>query len=266
MTQPSYFIPHGGGPCFFMDWDPPQTWDAMRGFLETLVSGQAEKPKAVLVATAHWETPVVTVSSKLAPDLYYDYNNFPPHTYQLDWPAKGDPALAARVAALVQTAGLEVALDDQRDYDHGVFVPMKVAMPAPDIPVVAMSIRQDLDPAHHLAVGRALRPLRDEGVLIIGSGLSYHNLGVMLGRGDAAPSWQFDRWLTDAITGDPAQRAAALADWQAAPGARASHPREEHLAPVWVAAGAGGDDPASRVYHEDLMGAAVSAFRFGAAS
>ncbi len=263
--QPSFFIPHGGGPCFFMEWDPPETWNGMRAFLEGLITGLPRPPRAVLVVTAHWEEPEITLSTKEDPGLYYDYYNFPPHTYRLEWPARGSPEIAARAAGLLREAGIAARLDDRRDYDHGVFIPMMLAMPAPEAPVVQMSIRADLDPAHHLAAGHALAPLRREGVVIIGSGMSYHNLRAFMSGGDTGPSEAFDAWLTAVVEGDPARREAALADWAAAPGARAAHPREEHLAPIWVAAGAASGEPAQRVYGEKVMGAAISAYRFGAA-
>ncbi|RMF33446.1 MAG: dioxygenase, partial [Alphaproteobacteria bacterium] len=178
--QPSLFIPHGGGPCFFMDWDPPGTWDRQRKFLEDLPGTLPERPTALLVISGHWEAPVFTVQTGPAPPLLFDYYGFPPETYELTWPAPGDPALAARVRTLLEGAGFDTAGDATRGYDHGVFVPLKVAFPAADIPTVQLSLRADLDAAAHLAAGRALAPLREEGVLIIGSGNTYHNMQVMM--------------------------------------------------------------------------------------
>lgn len=267
--QPSLFIPHGGGPCFFMDWDPPDTWDRHRAFLEGLPAMLPERPKALLVISGHWEEPVFTVQTNPAPPLLFDYYGFPPHTYQLTWPAPGDPALAGRVRSLLEDAGFETGEDAERGFDHGVFVPLKVAFPAADIPTVQLSLRGDLDPAAHLAAGRALAPLRDEGVLIVGSGNTYHNLrrmlGAMGGRVPAEPAGRaFDRWLEEAVTEpDPERRAARLTRWAEAPGARESHPREEHLIPLHVAAGAAGADPGRKVFEDVVMGAIESAFRFG---
>ena len=173
MTRmPTLFIPHGGGPCFFMEWDPPDTWDRHRSFLETPPASLPEKPKALLVISGHWEAREFTVQSNPAPPLLFDYNGFPQHTYELTWPAPGDPALATRVGELLQGAGFETGTDTARGFDHGVFVPLKLVFPEADIPTVQLSLRSDLDPDAHLAVGRALAPLRDEGVLIIGSGLA----------------------------------------------------------------------------------------------
>ena len=268
MRQPTLFIPHGGGPCFFMAWDPPDAWDRHRAFLERLPATLPEQPRALLVISAHWEAPQFTVQKNAAPPLLYDYYGFPPHTYQLTWPAPGSPELAVRVAGLLSAAGLPCAFDTQRGFDHGVFVPLKVAFPEADIPCVQLSLRTDLDPAAHLAAGRALAPLRDEGVLIIGSGNTYHNMGVMMHalRGDVTDihGREFDAWLTETVTHpDAAERARRLSDWFRAPGARDAHPREEHLIPLFVAAGAAGTDSGVKCFEDRVMGAVESAFRFG---
>ncbi|MGK7664341.1 MULTISPECIES: DODA-type extradiol aromatic ring-opening family dioxygenase [unclassified Marinovum] len=167
-----------------------------------------------------------------------------PHTYQLTWPAPGDPTLAARASELLNGAGFETRADATRGFDHGVFVPLKVALPEADIPTVQLSLRDDLDAEAHLAAGRALAPLRDEGVLIIGSGNTYHNMSKMMRAMRGGPDGpvnggDFDRWLTGAVTHeDPGARRAMLAAWDRAPGARDANPREEHLIPLHVVAGA----------------------------
>jgi len=267
--QPTMFIPHGGGPCFFMDWDPADTWDKQRKFLEDLPNRLPEKPKALLVISGHWEAAQFTVQSNPAPDLLFDYGGFPPHTYQLTWPAPGDPVLAAKVRSLLEGAGFATAEDSRRGYDHGTFVPLKVAFPKADIPTVQLSLRADLDAQPHLAAGRALAPLRDEGVLIIGSGNTYHNMSVMVqamrGGTDRGPQGvEFDRWLTEASTHtDPDMRNQMLAAWDQAPGARDANPREEHLIPLHVAAGAALADPGVKTLEDHVMGAVESAFTFG---
>src|SRR5690606_9423175 len=141
-----------------------------------------------------------------------------------------------RVRELLSAAGLPAAEDADRGYDHGVFVPLKLALPDADIPVVQLSLRRDLDPEAHLAAGRALRPLRDEGVLIVGSGMSWHNMRGFSPQFTAA-SERFDSWLAEAVA-EPATRDDALRRWDDAPFARQAHPREEHLAPLFIAAGA----------------------------
>ena len=261
MTTPTLYIPHGGGPWHWV----PRMNDAsasLRAYLERLPASLAVTPKAIVCVTAHWEAPVPTVSSHARPPMLYDYYGFPDHTYAIDWPAPGDPALAAKVRALLEGAGIESAEDAERGFDHGTFVPLAVAWPEPTIPTVQLSLVAGLDPATHLAIGRALRPLRDEGVLILGSGMSYHNMrgyGRESGRQD---SIQFDTWLSEAVL-DPERRETALVDWAKAPAGRASHPREEHLLPLMVVAGAGGDDNASRPFADMVLGAQVSAIQFG---
>jgi len=262
--QPTFFIPHGGGPCFFMDWTPADAWDKMRAFLAGIVRDLPQRPSAILVVTAHWEADKIMVTGQAAPDLVYDYYGFPPHTYELTWPAPGDPALAARVVQLLDRAGIDAGIEHERGFDHGVFIPMKLALPEADIPTIALSLRGDLDPAHHLAVGAALAPLRGENVLIVGSGLSYHNLGAMRAAagGKDLGDRVFDDWLTGVLTGPPDARAAALGAWQSAPSARLAHPREEHLVPVFVAAGAAGEATGTQVYSDEMMGVKVSGYRF----
>ena len=267
--MPTLYIPHGGGPCFFMDVPPgmpADMWDRMGDYLRNIGPSLEAKPMAVLVISAHWEAPRPTLNTAREPSLLFDYYGFPEHTYQLTYPVAGSPELAARVRELLNEAGIESGSNDQRGLDHGVFVPFKLIYPDADIPIVEMSLQQGLDPAEHLAIGRALAPLRDEGVLIVGSGMSFHNLRTLLtgdGHGDDAAE-AFDSWLAEAATAPDAEtRDRLLASWSEAPGARASHPREEHLLPLMVAAGAAGEDRGRRTYSEKLLGKALSGFQFG---
>jgi aromatic ring-opening dioxygenase catalytic subunit (LigB family) len=264
IRQPVIFIPHGGGPCFFMDWTwgPADTWLKTQQFLEGLAASLPAPPKAILVVSGHWEEPAFTASTAAAPELIFDYSGFPEHTYRLTWPAPGEPALAKRVIELLQTVGLPTATSPARGYDHGVFVPLKVAFPAATIPVVTLSLAQSLDPALHLAAGRALAPLRDEGVLIVGSGMSFHNLRAYFQPQTAENSKAFNEWLTGAVESPASERDALLTAWKQAPFAAYSHPREEHLIPLMVVAGAGGTLPGKRVFTDDPMGATISAYRF----
>jgi aromatic ring-opening dioxygenase catalytic subunit (LigB family) len=196
--------------------------------------------------------------------MLFDYSGFPEHTYQLSYPAPGAPALAERVRGLLHAAKIDCGTDGARGFDHGVFVPQLIIDPKAEIPVVMLSMRHDLDPAAHIAMGRALEPLRDEGVLIIGSGNSYHNLREFFGARGVEASLAFDDWLNETVTeSDPAARNARLLDWSHAPGGRACHPREDHLIPLMVAAGAGGMDPGRRSFRDLLGGKAVSCFSFG---
>ncbi|MDB5437074.1 MAG: extradiol ring-cleavage dioxygenase, class enzyme subunit [Phenylobacterium sp.] len=263
MTLPTLFIPHGAGPCFFMEWTrgPADTWDKTGAWLKGLVAGLPERPKAILIVSGHWEEPVFTVGSSAKPPMIFDYNGFPEETYRLRFDAPGSPALAKRVRELLGAAGFPSAEDAERGYDHGVFVPLKLATPEADIPVVQLSLRSDLDPEAHLAAGRALSPLRDEGVLIVGSGMSWHN---MRGFSPAftAKSEAFDAWLADALA-DPARRDEAIRHWDQAPYAREAHPREEHLAPLFVAAGAAEGEPGRLAFRDKAMDVALSGYEFG---
>jgi aromatic ring-opening dioxygenase catalytic subunit (LigB family) len=263
--QPAIYLPHGGGPCFFMEWSPPDEWDALAAWLRGLPASLPAPPKALLVVSAHWEEPVPTVMTGAQPPLLFDYYGFPPHTYELTWPAPGAPELAARVSALLGEAGLGTAGDGQRGFDHGVFVPLLLAFPRAEVPTLQLSLRAGLDPAAHLALGRALAPLRAEGVLLIGSGMSYHNMRGFRSAGALAHSQRFDAWLGEAVAAAPEEREARLARWAQAPSARECHPREEHLLPLMVMAGAAAGDPGTRVFQDQVLGAVVSAFRFGTA-
>jgi len=258
--QPSFYIPHGGGPCFFMD-DPTGTWTGMGDFLRGLPALLPEPPRAILTVSGHWETAGFAFTATPRPSLIFDYHGFPAHTYRLSWPVPGDPALAERAAGLLRTAGLQAVTDPDRGIDHGVFVPLMVAFPDADVPVVEMSLDSGLDPVLAYRAGRALRPLRDEGVLILGAGMSFHNLRAYRQPQATDASLVFDHWLAGAVEGDVEGRERRLADWSEAPAARFAHPREEHLLPLMVAAGAS-DRPGRRVYGERVMDTMISGFRF----
>lgn len=262
--QPALFLPHGGGPCFFMDWTwgPANTWHKTRRFLEGVAGTLPESPKALLVVSGHWDEPAFTASAAVKPQLIFDYSGFPEDTYRLTWPAPGDPELAAGVNGLLTQAGLPAAMSASRGFDHGVFVPLKVAFPEAQIPVVTLSLAGSLDPALHLAAGKALAPLRDEGVLIVGSGMSFHNLRGYFQPDTVERARAFDAWLTHAVESPEAERNALLMAWRKAPFAAYAHPREEHLIPLMVAAGAGGDAAGQRIFNDEPMGAAISAYRF----
>lgn len=260
---PTYFISHGGGPWPYMD----EMRSLLRGLelsLQDMPRQLPERPRAVLMVSGHWEENPVAVMSAAAPPMLYDYHGFPEHTYHVVYPAPGAPELAARTLQLLQAAGIPAQADATRGFDHGTFAPMVVMYPQSDVPVFQVSLKSGLDPAEHLAIGAALAPLRSEGVLIVGSGLSFHNLRLM-GPAARQPSEAFDAWLQQAVVESaPQQRAARLIDWQRAPAARIAHPREDHLLPLMVAAGAAPDGRATLVYHEQGVfgGMTVSSFRF----
>jgi aromatic ring-opening dioxygenase catalytic subunit (LigB family) len=265
-TLPVYFISHGGGPWPWMKEQSQGAYDQLEASLKKLPAQLGSTPKAILMVSAHWEEPEFSVQSNPRPPMIYDYSNFPEHTYHIKYPAPGAPQLAERVRGLIEAAGLAARLDPHRGYDHGMYSPLYVAYPHADVAVVQLSLKRGLDPQAHLAVGRSLAPLRGEGVLIVGSGLSYHNLR-MFGPGAKAPSSAFDRWLQQTLLeASPAEREARLMAWSSAPSARQAHPREEHLLPLMVAVGAAGGDAAACVYHEENFygGITVSSFLFGA--
>ena len=265
---PTIYIPHGGGPCFFMDPPPdaPHLWDSMAAYLRGIAASVATRPKAILAISAHWEATHPTVNCGAQPDMLFDYYGFPEHTYRLAYPAPGSPMLAARARALLGAAGIPTGEDATRGYDHGVFVPFLLMYPDADVPIVQFSLQAGLDPAAHLAIGRALAPLRAEGVLIVGSGMSYHNLRAFFAPDPPAlqGSERFDAALTRAVEAtDPDVRDAQLVAWKQLPDALACHPRAEHLLPLMVVAGAGAGDHGRRTYNDRVFGKAVSAFQFG---
>ncbi|MGD0939919.1 MAG: class III extradiol ring-cleavage dioxygenase [Terracidiphilus sp.] len=262
--QPAIFLPHGGGPCFFMDWTwgPADTWNRTQRFLEGLAATLPARLKAILVVSGHWEERAFTASAAAMPELIFDYSGFPEHTYRLTWPAPGSPELAKRAVDLLKDAGLPSAVSEGSGFDHGVFVPLKVAFPEARIPVVSLSLAASLDPALHLAAGRALAPLREDGVLIVGSGMSFHNLRGYLRPETPERARAFDTWLTHAVESPAAERVGLLARWREAPFAAYAHPREEHLIPLMVAAGAGSEAPGTCTFSDEPMGAAISAYRF----
>jgi aromatic ring-opening dioxygenase catalytic subunit (LigB family) len=266
-TLPTYFLSHGGGPWPWMRDATGKAYDVLDASLRDIQRQIGGKPKAVLVITAHWEGQDFMISSSPQPPMIYDYGGFPPHTYQIKYGAPGSPQLAQRVQELLDAAGHTARLDHERGFDHGTFSAMYPAFPEADVPIVQLSLKRGLDPALHLAMGRALKPLRDEGVLIAGSGLSYHNLRQFNGAG-AAASHQFDAWLRDTMALPPQQRTQRLIEWEQAPAARAAHPREEHLLPLMVVVGAAEQEASATVYHEDdfFGGLSVSSFRLGEAA
>lgn len=264
MKLPVYFISHGGGPWPYVpEMQAHNT--ALAAALADIPTQIGCKPKAILMVSAHWETQgMFKVMSNPRPPMLYDYYGFPAHTYYIQYPAAGSPELAARVQQLVSAAGLPIESDAERGFDHGAFVPAFVMYPEADVPMVQLSIDAAYNPERHLALGRALTPLRDEGILILGSGLSYHNLRQIFGGGSAA-SAQFDAWLQQVLINTPPEhRETHLSHWEKAPAARLAHPREDHLIPLMVAAGAAENDIATCVYHETQAFADITAssFRF----
>ncbi|MCM0612060.1 dioxygenase [Marinobacter sediminum] len=241
-TVDALFLSHGGGPL-------PLLGDlAHREMVEQLtdMAGRLAKPSAILVISAHWEAPVPRVTAHPSPSLIYDYSGFPSEAYQIDYACPGEPALAGQVVQALEQAGIPAQMDDQRGFDHGLFVPLKLMYPDADIPCVQLSLKSSLDAAEHIAIGRALQALDYANLLVIGSGFSFHNMPEFFRAGSSeadARNQAFQDWLYQTCT-DPqlpeAERADRMAHWEQAQNARFCHPREEHLLPLHVCYGLAG--------------------------
>lgn len=259
--MPVLFIPHGGGPL-------PLLGDAdhreLVAFLREITTSLAE-PAAILVISAHWEADRATVTSGKTPSLIYDYSGFPDQAYSIEYPAPGDPELADTVFRLLQENGIEARTDDQRGFDHGLFVPLKLMYPDATIPCIQLSLVSHLDPEAHIRIGQALAVLGKENVLIVGSGFSFHNLRAFRPGAASAPDTgneTFEQWLIETCTSHAfkeRQREERLTDWESAPAARYCHPREEHLLPLHVCYGIAGS-PARLVFDGKVLGKKTSAF------
>jgi aromatic ring-opening dioxygenase catalytic subunit (LigB family) len=263
MKQPALFISHGGGPWPFVK-EMQSMFVKTARWLSALPNSLPERPKAILSVSGHWEEQDFAVSTAESPPMVYDYSGFPEHTYKIKYPAPGLPALARKIRALLEESGVPCGEDSGRGFDHGTFVPLALMFPGADIPVVSMSIKSDYSPEAHLRAGRALEPLREEGVLIMGSGLTYHNMRGF-GRHESMPiSVSFEDWLNETVEErDPEERARRLMDWAKAPSARLAHPQEDHLLPLMVAAGAAGSDRGRREFSDEVMNVRMASYRFG---
>lgn len=257
VLAPVLYLPHGGGPLPLLG---EKGHESLVVFLKAIAS-RLGAPSAILVVSAHWEEAQTTITSGANPELIYDYNGFPPEAYEIQYAVPGDPQLAQQTIEMLQASGLDARLDADRGFDHGLFVPLKLMYPRAQVPCVQLSLCGNLDAASHVAIGKAIAGLRRENVLIVGSGLSFHNMKAFMspdvsrrGDGDA-----FDDWLIEVCAGSglsQQEREQRLIEWEAAPGARFSHPREEHLLPLHVCFGAAIAETAVAqvVYNEELMG------------
>jgi aromatic ring-opening dioxygenase catalytic subunit (LigB family) len=237
--MPVIYVPHGGGPLPLLG---EESHRELIDFLKN-VAAQLPRPKSILVISAHWEERIAHVSAAAAPAMIYDYQGFPPASYQYQYPAPGKLALADKVVDLLREQGIEAALDSTRGFDHGTFVPLMLMYPQADIPVVQLSLLKSLDPVAHIALGKAIAPLREQGVLIVGSGMSFHNMRAFFSDEPEVngKSKKFDDWLSETLTHDDLSihaQQTRLEQWRNAPEAHFSHPREEHLLPLHVCFGA----------------------------
>lgn len=257
---PVLFIPHGGGPLPLLG-DPEHR--PLIDFLQS-IPAKIPRPSAICVISAHWEASVATITNGASPSLIYDYYGFPDDAYVIQYPAAGAPDLAQKLFSALQQHGIKAHLDEQRGFDHGLFVPLKLMYPDATIPCVQLSLLDSLDPSAHLALGKALRPLRQEHVLFLGSGFSFHNMHAFFARSQGVDKQNlaFEAWLIDTCT-NPAlsfvDRASRLIDWDHAPAARYCHPRAEHLLPLLVCAGLS-DGAAELIFEGEILAKKTSAF------
>jgi aromatic ring-opening dioxygenase catalytic subunit (LigB family) len=223
-----------------------------------------KKPDAILVVSAHWEESEATLLGAQNPPMFYDYYGFPDKAYEITYPASGNPELADRIVGTLKENNIPARIDPRRGFDHGLFIPLKLMYPQADIPSLQLSLLRGLNPAAHIALGKALRGLMNENILVIGSGFSFHNMGAFLWEGSFQPdpaNDAFQNWLIETCTGPIAQseREQRLIQWQKAPSARYCHPREEHLLPAHVCVGMA-DRPASLVFDDLILGKRSVAF------
>lgn len=261
--MPVLFISHGGGPWPYIPEMKAQ-FKKTAQWLSDLPKAFVNPPKAIVSISGHWEESQFTVSTAANPPMIFDYSGFPEHTYHIKYPAAGDPKLANRISSLLNEAGIKCDQDANHGFDHGTFVPLVLMYPNANIPVVSMSIQSGYDPLKHFQAGQALKALRDEGVLIIGSGLTYHN---MRGFGSAAAgsvSQQFGGWLEKVVI-EPniEKRKQLLLEWEKAPAARQAHPYEDHLIPLMMVVGAAGEDVGHADFKDHVMGVDMASYRFG---
>jgi 4,5-DOPA dioxygenase extradiol len=240
---PALYISHGA-PTLAIDDSPAH------GFLDNY-GDSLGKPSAIVVLSAHFESAAATVTSGEAPETIHDFGGFPDELYRIIYPAPGDPGLAAQIAELLQQAGIATRQDSHRGFDHGAWVPLLLMYPHADVPLVQLSINPANGAAYHFRLGELLAPLRDRGVMIIGSGSATHNLRKYFGGapGDPSPGWvtDFNEWLADRIDAGDVE---ALVDYRRyAPFARDNHPTEEHYLPLLCALGAAGAGAARRRVH-----------------
>lgn len=260
---PTLFVSHGAPTL------PLNEAAEVHHFLRGLLDGIG--PRAILMVSAHWEDDVAALTGASPLATIHDFSGFPQRLYDLRYDPPGDPTLAAQASSMLVKAGIESRVDPQRGIDHGGWTPLIISAPGADIPVVQLSLVRGLDARRHNEIGRALKPLRDDGVLIIGSGGAVHNLRALdwaavdsPGKAATPPGWaaDFQKWLDQTLA--TPDRSQALIEWQKVSGARMAHPREEHLLPLHVVAAAAEGEAATKLHQSWEMGSlSLAAWRFG---
>lgn len=233
------FLSHGGGPMPLLgDEGHREMVDCLKRLAEKL-----RKPSAIIVISAHWEEDIATITSGEKPSLIYDYYGFPKESYSISYPCLGEPSLASQLHAVLDRAHIPVRLDQERGFDHGLFVPLKIMFPNADIPCIQLSLIKSLSPVEHLELGRLLHQVDYENLLVIGSGFSFHNIREFFNPGtidSQAMNAAFEAWLVETCSSpdiDEKTREQRLIHWEKAPFARYCHPREDHLLPLHVCYG-----------------------------
>ncbi len=261
VLSPVLFLPHGGGPLPILG---DKGHEKMVSFLQKIAS-ELGKPSAILVISAHWEEDQATITSGHHPEIIYDYYGFPAEAYQIQYAAPGNPGLANEIYTLLTASGVPARLDEQRGFDHGLFVPLKLMFPQARIPCLQLSLLKNLNPRMHIALGKAIASLRERNILIIGSGMSFHNLKTFFSNeiDSRKENDAFDHWLIETCTNPeilPEAREQRLIEWEKAPFARFCHPREEHLLPLHVCYGiaCAGTPIAKVVFNAEVMGKKVT--------
>ncbi len=257
------FIPHGGGPLPLMNEPGHANMNRfLRSYPQTIT-----QPDAIIVISAHWEESVIAITAAPSPPLLFDYHGFPAETYEYRYPAPGNPGLAERVQGLLQQSGIDASLDQQRGFDHGMFVPLTLMYPVADIPCIQISLAASLDAAEHVRIGKALAELKTENLMILGSGFSFHNIKEMMSKRDDSidpRNQEFETWLAQTCSDSDfaeTEREQRLINWESAPHARYCHPREEHLLPLQVCYGIG-QSAATTVFQEKVAGFIASAYQW----
>lgn len=255
------YLSHGGGPLPLLG---DESHRDLVDFFEKVPTILAY-PSVIIVISAHWEENIPTITSGATPSLIYDYYGFPPESYEIKYPAPGNPNLSNKILNILESEGINANLTDQRGFDHGLFVPLKIIYPNAEIPCIQISLIKGLNPVEHIQLGKALAGLDEENLLVIGSGFSFHNLRALFAPSTAesqSKNESFENWLINTCTDknlDETEREKRLVNWEQAPAARFCHPREEHLIPIHVCYGIT-RSPANQVFTFNVMGKKASAY------
>lgn len=257
------YLSHGGGPMPILN-DPGHR--VMIEFMKNL-SSRINRPKAIIVVSAHWEEDIPTITGGENPGLFYDYYGFPKESYEIKYPVIGEPNLAKKIKEKLEQKGIDSKIDSLRKFDHGLFIPLKLIYPKADIPSIQISLKSNLDQREHIEIGKAISELEFDDILIIGSGFSFHNMMEFKFDNQIkkdSKNDSFQDWLIDVFTNKDytqEKRESLMNNWEDAPNARYSHPREEHLLPLHVCLGIAGKR-AEKIFDDYILGKRAVAFKW----